>query len=133
MKEAIISIVLVFGATAGFFVWMGTDPNRSLGINNVCPQGQTFCLNKPVERKPVAAEVAVGAQHYNQCAACHGVAGEGGVGPALAGQTSAQIVESLTKYKNGETIGAQSAMMWGQASWMTAQDMKDIGDYVETL
>jgi len=26
-----------------------------------------------------------------------------------------------------------SNVMWGQASWMTAQDMLDIGDYVETL
>jgi cytochrome c553 len=133
MKEAIISIVLVFGATAGFFAWMGTDSDRSLGFSNICPDGKTFCLSKPVEAKPVAAEVAVGAQHYNQCAACHGVAGEGGVGPTLAGQTSDMIVEKLTKYKNGETIGAQSAMMWGQASWMTDKDMKDIGDYVETL
>ena len=133
MKEAFISIVLVFGATAGFFVWMGADSDRSLGFSNICPGGETFCLSKPVEAKPVAAEFAVGAQHYNQCAACHGVAGEGGVGPALAGQTADDIVAKLVKYKNGETIGAQSAMMWGQASWMTEQDMRDIANYVETL
>ena len=133
MKEVVISIVLVFGATAGFFVWMGTDSNRSLGFSNICPRGETFCLSKPVEAKPVSAEFAVGAQHYNQCAACHGVAGEGGVGPALAGQTADDIVAKLVKYKNGETIGAQSAMMWGQASWMTEQDMRDIANYVETL
>jgi len=133
MKEVVIGIVLIFGVTAGFFAWMGTEPDRSLGFNNICRDGKTFCLRKVVEKKPVPEAVKVGAQHYNQCAACHGVQGEGGVGPTLAGQTSEQIVSKLVKYKNGESIGAQSAMMWGQASWMTEKDMRDIGDYVETL
>lgn len=133
MKEVIISILFVFGLTGVFFVWIGGDTDRSLGFTNVCTGGETFCLRKVVEKKPVPAEVAIGAKHYSQCAACHGVAGEGGVGPALAGQTANMIVNKLTKYKNGETIGSQSAMMWGQASWMTDKDMRDIGNYVETL
>ena len=55
------------------------------------------------------------------------------MGPALAGQTSDMIVEKLTIYKNGDTIGTMSNIMWGQASWMSEKDMRDIGNYIETL
>ena len=139
MKEVIIGMVLMFGATGGVFAFLGGGENRNMGFNNgQCPRGDAFCgftwnTGEPVKVAAVDSAVAVGAKHYVQCAACHGQAGEGGVGPMLAGQTSDEIVEKLTKYKNGETIGQQSAMMWGQASWMTEQDMRDIGNYVETL
>jgi cytochrome c553 len=39
----------------------------------------------------------------------------------------------LTQYKNGETRGAQSALMWGQAAALSADDMANIGAFVETL
>jgi len=139
MKEVIVGMVLMFGATAGVFAFLGGGENRNIGFNNgQCPRGDHFCgvtwkSGEPVKVAAVDPAVAVGAKHYVQCAACHGQAGEGGVGPTLAGQTSDQIVEKLTKYKNGESIGQQSAMMWGQASWMTEKDMRDIGNYVETL
>jgi len=139
MKEVIVGMVLMFGATAGVFAFLGSGENRNIGFNNgQCPRGQQFCgvtwnTGEAVKVAAPAPEVAVGAKHYAQCSACHGQAGQGGVGPALAGQTSDMIVDKLTKYKNGETIGQQSAMMWGQASWMTEQDMRDIGNYVETL
>ena len=67
------------------------------------------------------------------CAACHGMKGEGGVGPKLQGQTKDAIVSMLTQYKNGETRGAQSALMWGQAAALSADDMANIGAFVETL
>ena len=139
MKEAVIGMILMFGATGGVFAFLGGGENRNIGLNNgQCPKGEYVCgvtwnSGEPVKVAAVDPAVAVGAKHYTQCAACHGQAGEGGIGPALAGQTSDMIVEKLTKYKNGEKIGAQSAMMWGQASWMTEKDMRDIGNYVETL
>jgi cytochrome c553 len=42
-------------------------------------------------------------------------------------------VSMLTQYKNGETRGAQSALMWGQAAALSADDMANIGAFVETL
>lgn len=133
MKEVVFGMVLMFGATGASLAYLGAGENRSLGFTNICGDRGTFCFRKVVEKKTVAPEVAAGAKHYAQCAACHGVAGEGGVGPTLAGQTSDQIVGKLSKYKNGETIGNQSVVMWGQASWMSDKDMRDIGNYVETL
>ena len=66
------------------------------------------------------------------CAACHGNYGGGGVGPALAGQTSDYIIEKLTIYRNGGEVGPQSALMWGQASMLSEDDIKTIGEFVQS-
>lgn len=65
------------------------------------------------------------------CAACHGAMGGGGVGPMLAGQSSADIISKLTTYKNRGAIGSQSALMWGQAAMLSEQQIELIGKYVE--
>ena len=81
-----------------------------------------------------ASPADLGKKIYTACAACHGVNGEGGVGPKLQGQTKDAIVSMLTQYKNGETRGAQSArLMWGQSAALSADDMANIGAFVETL
>ena len=65
------------------------------------------------------------------CAACHGADGSGGLGPMLAGQSSSDIVSKLTTYKNKGQIGAQSALMWGQAAMLSDKDMETIGAFIE--
>ena len=65
------------------------------------------------------------------CAACHGANGGGGVGPMLAGQSSDDIINKLTIYKNNGQIGAQSALLWGQAAMLSEQDIKTIGEFVQ--
>lgn len=66
------------------------------------------------------------------CAACHGAQGQGGVGPMLAGQSSNDIIMKLTTYKNGGTIGPQSALMWGQAGMLSEKDIQTIGEFVKS-
>tara|TARA_S200002703_G_scaffold30891_1_gene26906 strand:- start:872 stop:1306 length:435 start_codon:yes stop_codon:yes gene_type:complete len=65
------------------------------------------------------------------CAACHGNEGQGGVGPMLAGQSADDIINKLTIYKNRGQIGAQSALMWGQAGMLTEQEIETIGKFVQ--
>ena len=65
------------------------------------------------------------------CAACHGQEGEGGVGPTLAGQSKNDIITKLTTYKNGGMVGSQSALMWGQASMLSANDINTIGKFIQ--
>ncbi len=67
-----------------------------------------------------ASPADLGKKIYTACAACHGMNGEGGVGPKLQGKAKDAIVSMLTQYKNGETRGAQSALMWGQAAALSA-------------
>ena len=68
---------------------------------------------------------------WSGCAACHGVDGSGGVGPKLSGQSSEYISGRLTSYKNNETIGSMSAMMWGQAGMLSDKDIDTIGKFIE--
>ena len=65
------------------------------------------------------------------CAACHGADGGGGIGPMLAGQSSDDIINKLTIYKNNGQIGAQSALMWGQAAMLSEKDIETIGKFIE--
>ena len=37
----------------------------------------------------------------------------------------------LEQYKAGETRGAQSALMWGQAANLSTQDMEDLQAYID--
>ena len=51
--------------------------------------------------------------------------------PKLVGSTS--IVKMLTQYKNGETRGSQSALMWGQAANLSTEDMENLQSYIDSL
>tara|TARA_A100001234_G_scaffold8758_1_gene7183 strand:+ start:2221 stop:2652 length:432 start_codon:yes stop_codon:yes gene_type:complete len=92
-------------------------------------------FSEQLEAKRVAMQQETpadrGAKIYVNCNMCHGMKGEGGIGPALIGSTS--IVKMLTQYKNGETRGAQSALMWGQAANLSTQDMEDLQAYIDSM
>ena len=66
------------------------------------------------------------------CAACHGAEGQGmGPFPKLAGQSSAYIVDKLNTYKNRGQVGAMSSTMWAQAGMLSADQMEQIGKFIE--
>ena len=77
--------------------------------------------------------VMAGELLYAACGACHGANGGGGVGPKLKGQTAEYIVGRLNQYKNGEKVGNQSNLMWGQAAGLSEKDINDLADYIVTL
>ena len=66
-----------------------------------------------------ASPAEIGQTAYAGCIACHGASGEGGIGPQLAGQSAADIAGKLNRYKAGETVGSQSALMWSQAQMLS--------------
>jgi cytochrome c553 len=66
-----------------------------------------------------------------QCAACHGPEGQGGIGPTLAGRSADNIIDKLLTYKRGETVGAQSFLMWPQAQGLTDGQIGMIGVFVQ--
>ena len=68
---------------------------------------------------------------WTGCASCHGQAGEGGVGPMLAGQTASMITDKLTTYKNKGQIGPMSSLMWGQANMLSESDIQMLGKFIE--
>lgn len=95
-------------------------------------------LNGTVVEQLVAAKEAAAGDPFSDirglwagCAACHGPDGGGGIGPKLAGQSSGDIINKLTTYKNNGTIGPQSALMWGQAGMLSDQDIKTLGEFIQ--
>jgi cytochrome c553 len=80
-----------------------------------------------------AQDAAQGKTKFATCVACHGANGQGGAGPKLAGQKPEVIVQKLTAYKNKEQRGPQSALMWGMAGALSADDIKNIAAYTATM
>ena len=148
---AIAVMMVLFYVAARFAGHVGEDP--ALRVDRIArltvPVGRLNVAGEeaavvaeapaPASAAPAAEQVALalapadkGKRLYPVCAACHGGKGEGGIGPALAGQTSDAIASKLAAYKAGETIGAQSALMWGQAAGLSEEDIADLAAYIST-
>ena len=141
--KLIISIIL---ALAAVLVYSRMDSNLPIGQPSVntctgeCYQSYlaehgTLLEQEGVKREAAAelSPVEVGRALYISCQACHGASGEGGVGPQIAGRDSLYIAEALNAYKNGETAGAQSALMWGVAAALSDADIENLSIFVESL
>ena len=107
-----------------------TKKQRAEIENRITP----FSVVNVIGGTDVAAVAALpGEAKYAACGACHGSNGGGGVGPKLSGKTIEYIVGRLNQYKNGEKVGSQSNMMWGQAAMLSETDIKDLAEYINTL
>ena len=149
---AIAVMMVLFYVAAQFAGHVGEDPalrvdriarlTAPVGRLNVAGE-EAAVVAEAAGQAPAPASAAVqvalalapadkGKRLYPVCAACHGGKGEGGIGPALAGQTSDEIASKLAAYKAGETIGAQSALMWGQAAGLSEEDIANLAAYIST-
>ena len=105
--------------------------DRIKSFSNVCVAGEDCGGASAAGAMEVAS--LPGEAKYAGCAACHGPNGGGGIGPQLAGRDADYIIGRLTAYKANETVGAQSALMWGQAAMLSEQDMQDLAEYITTF
>lgn len=82
-----------------------------------------------------AGDISAGQSVYaNQaCIGCHGAAGEGGVGPQLAGQAAADIIAKMHAYKNGEQVGPMTSMMAPMAAGLSDADIENIAAFTASL
>jgi len=60
------------------------------------------------------------------CQGCHGVKGEGGIGPKLAGETADELFNDLMSYKDGTKTGPQSSLMSSIVEGLNEEDLKEI-------
>ncbi|WP_018871728.1 c-type cytochrome [Thioalkalivibrio sp. ALJ16] len=75
-----------------------------------------------------------GQSRYNTCVACHGAQGQGTpVFPALAGRDAEYIADKLVRYRAGETVGDQTALMAPNAANLSDQDIADLAVYVASF
>ena len=148
MKNFIIILITTLLASCGGDIDNRTSLNNSqkaeisqrikaFGVVNL-PSEPSKSFTGPYVVNGQAMQVAAveslpGEAKYGACAACHGANGGGGMGPALAGKTTEYISGRLTSYKNGETVGSQSNLMWAQAGMLNKTDISDLAEYISTL
>ncbi|MFK7976994.1 MAG: cytochrome c [Halioglobus sp.] len=139
-----LHLYLFFVFAIGFPIWAMENNDRETTSVHRCTGECLEAMNEKTggvvaiavakaEAKAAASPEELGKAAYIGCVACHGANGEGGVGPALVGQTADEIYSKLVQYKNGETRGNQSALMWGQSAMLSDVDMENIAAFVETL
>ncbi len=80
-----------------------------------------------------AGDVDAGKAAYATCVGCHGANAEGGVGPKLAGQATADIVSKLNDYKAGKQVGPMTSMMAPMAAGLSDADIANIAAYTASL
>lgn len=137
-------VIFCIGMTALLYYAMEANNPAWSGNGNLCVDD---CYEQTVEEEGTVLEVAqakreakkkaspaeLGKEYYAQCIACHGAGGEGGVGPKLAGQSVEDITSKLSTYRDGGTLGSQSALMWSVAKPMSDKDIQNLAEFVETL
>ncbi len=140
-------IVVLFIVVVSGIIWAGTSHNNPSwsGNNSQCMDecyddwkaANGGGIAELEQSKQVALAAAspevLGKTYYGQCIACHGGGGEGGIGPKLQGQASADIKAKLTAYRAGESRGGQSAMMWPVAKPMSDDDIGNLAAYLSKL
>ena len=65
--------------------------------------------------------------YKQKCASCHGVNGEGIIGPKLIGDSSEKIYQSLTDFKSGKR---KNYVMYGLLSKMDKTQLKSLSDEI---
>lgn len=141
MKLDNIAIVLFTCFALGLPIWtMSNNTHSSQNINSCdgeCYEqwkdktGGTLAIAEAsAAAKAEASPSELGERLYAGCVACHGAAGEGGIGPKVAGQSVADIQTKLLQYKAGEKRGAQSNLMWSQAGQLSAADIDGLAAFI---
>ncbi|MBN2815640.1 MAG: c-type cytochrome [Campylobacterales bacterium] len=92
---------------------------------------------KVVEKAPVVATVKPdGAVLFKACISCHGVNAEKKAlnkSQIIQGWESTKVVNALHGYKDGSYGGPMKAIMKGQVTKLSDEDIKALGDYISGL
>jgi len=72
----------------------------------------------------------VSLMYKKRCASCHGINGEGIIGPKIIGQSSDEIYKKLLDYKAGRV---ENAVMKGLLLNLTKEKLKSLADEIGTF
>lgn len=81
-----------------------------------------------------AEDVAAGEAVYQKvCRNCHGRTAKGvGAFPRLVGQSAEDLETKLKKYRSGDKVGPNTALMAPHAAKLSDDDIANIASYVST-
>ncbi|RHW16554.1 hypothetical protein D1610_15185 [Sphingomonas gilva] len=90
---------------------------------------------EPVSPPPALYTAGDPARGLQPCAACHGLAGEGGgpANPPLAGQPAAYLAEQLAKWRRSERRNDPGNVMLGISRRLSQQEVAALAAYAATL
>lgn len=77
-----------------------------------------------------AAAFKVSPLYKQKCASCHGVNGEGIIGPKLIGDSSEKVYQALIDFKSGKR---KNYVMYGLLGKMEADQLKSLSDEIGTF
>lgn len=144
MSKHNLSLFLFICLALGLPIWaMENNDNKRDSIHTCTGEcyedwkqhtgGVVALAEAKAEADAAASPEELGKQAYAGCIACHGAKGEGGIGPALVGQSVTAIESALLQYQKGETRGNQSALMWSQAATLDDAAIEQLAAYIQTL
>ncbi|WP_018947538.1 c-type cytochrome [Thioalkalivibrio sp. AKL17] len=81
-----------------------------------------------------AADIKAGQSMYQAvCASCHQADGRGqAIFPALKGQDAAWVTDKLERYRAGEQVGDNTALMRPHAQSLSDADIANVAAFIET-
>ena len=68
--------------------------------------------------------------YKQKCSSCHGVNGEGIIGPKLIGMSEEKVYQALVDFKSGKR---KNYVMYGLLSKMDEQQLKDLSQEISTF
>jgi cytochrome c553 len=78
-------------------------------------------------------QVKSGESMYSSCAGCHGMQGDGGVGPKLKGQAEDDLISKMILYRAGEQVGPMTGMMAPMVKDMSDEDIERVVKFILTF
>ncbi|BDY12433.1 c-type cytochrome [Hydrogenimonas cancrithermarum] len=82
------------------------------------------------ERAGSAMAFKVSPLYKQKCSSCHGVNGEGAIGPSLIGKSEADLYKALTDFKSGVR---KNYVMYGLLAKMSDADLKALSEEIATF
>lgn len=81
----------------------------------------------------LAQDATPGETYARICANCHGPTARGMASfPSLAGQSKEYLTGRLTQYRDGETVGPNSALMIPMVSGLSDEELSGLAAYIST-
>ncbi len=87
----------------------------------------------PQTSKLSVSAINPGERLYVTCLGCHGVKGDGGIGPRINNQSKEELVTKLNLYKSGQPRGVNASLMISMAEVLSDQGIDQVSEFITTL
>lgn len=87
----------------------------------------------PQTSKHSVSAINPGERLYVTCLGCHGVKGDGGIGPRINNQSKEELVTKLKLYKSGQSRGVNARLMISMAEVLSDQGIDQVAEFITTL